>query len=372
MWVALDRRFETVAVLGAGAGGAATAVDLFNRGHIVRLWNRSHETIEPFLASGGISYRGVLGDGMANLSLVTTDLTAALDGADVAVVSVPALGHEHIAAVLVASGTTIPIVLNPGPTGSALRFRKLFHDAGRTLPPLAELSTLAYVARKYSPETVTISGVADRVRAACLPGAEAALAAARQLFPSAEAERDVLVTALANVNLVLHPPGAVLGASWVEATRGGFRFYVDGVTPGVLRVMRALDEERRATAAAYGHELPSLVAEMARIGTAGSEAAARDDWTAAIAGGEANREIPAPQSLEHRYYAEDFGHGVVPFLALAGIAQVATPVASALLGLASVLLGRDLLEEGLNARKLGIDGCDHTALVQRVREVVRV
>ena len=49
---------------------------------------------------------------------------------------------------------------------------------------------------------------------------------------------DVLACDLANVNMVLHVPGAVLGAAWVEATRGDFTFYVQGMTPGVARVMR--------------------------------------------------------------------------------------------------------------------------------------
>ena len=78
---------------------------------------------------------------------------------------------------------------------------------------------------------------------------------------------DVLACDLANVNMVLHAPGAVLAAAWVEATRGDFTFYVQGMTPGVARVMRALDDERRAVARAFGHDLPSLDAEMQAIGT---------------------------------------------------------------------------------------------------------
>ena len=78
---------------------------------------------------------------------------------------------------------------------------------------------------------------------------------------------DVLACDLANVNMVLHVPGALLAAAWVEATRGDFTFYVQGMTPGVARVMQSLDEERRAVARAFGHDLPPLVAEMQAIGT---------------------------------------------------------------------------------------------------------
>ena len=70
----------------------------------------------------------------------------------------------------------------------------------------------------------------------------------RTLYPAAIPEGDVLATSLANVNLVLHTPGAILSAAWVEATGGDFRFYVDAMTPGVVRVIEALDRERRAVA----------------------------------------------------------------------------------------------------------------------------
>ena len=92
------------------------------------------------------------------------------------------------------------------------------------------------------------------------------------------------------------------------------------MTPGVARVMRALDDERRAVARAFGHDLPSLVAEMQAIGTVEPSVRDLDDLAAAIASGEANRRIKAPDSLAHRYYREDFGHGLLPFTALAAIA----------------------------------------------------
>ncbi|MGH3005318.1 MAG: NAD/NADP octopine/nopaline dehydrogenase family protein [Gaiellaceae bacterium] len=356
----------TVAVLGAGAGGAATAADLAARDYRVRLWTRSEQTIAPYRAANSVAFRGVLGDGEVGVACATTDLGHALEGADVAVVSMPSTGHEHVARALAAAAPP-PLVLNPGQTGSALRFRAIFAEEHAALPPLAELSTLAYVARLHTPGCVTVSGVARCVRAACLPNGEEALDVARELFPAADPVSDVLATALANVNLVLHPPGAILGASWVEATGGAFRFYVDGTTAGVARVMAALDEERLAAARAFGHELPPLADEMASIGTADVGAAARGDLRGAIVNGEANREIRAPDSLEHRYYREDFGFGVVPFLALADAGGVTAPVAEALLRIASTLLGVDLGEAGLNAERLGIAGLDREALRMSVQ-----
>ena len=80
----------------------------------------------------------------------------------------------------------------------------------------------------------------DSTRLAALPDGKGAAEAAQMLFRAAKIAPDVLACDLSNVNMVLHAPGAVLGAAWVEATSGDFTFYVQGMTGGVARVMRAL------------------------------------------------------------------------------------------------------------------------------------
>jgi opine dehydrogenase len=300
---------------------------------------------------------------------MTSDINAAIDQTDVMLVCLPTLSHRPIAQLLVQAGLrkTIPVVLNPGHTGGALEFAQTYRDLGHDVPPVAELSTLTYVARKYQPHCVTVTGRANAVRAAALPGGETALAAAQALFASARAVADVLASGLTNMNMVLHAPGAVLGAAWVEARRGDFTFYVEGMTPGVARVMQALDQERRAVARAFSHDLPPLVAEMQAIGTVASAITDVDNLAAAISGGEANSKIKAPDSLTHRYYREDFGYGLLPFLALAEIAGVAAPTAHSLLQLGSRLTGIDFAADGRTAARMGIAGMSKDELIAHVR-----
>jgi opine dehydrogenase len=352
-----------VAVIGAGAGGAAAVVELSLAGHDVRWWNRTDATIAPFREKGGVHYEGVLGDGFAPPASFAADLGGALEGADLALVCLPSIAHEAVATALADADTECPVLLNPGHTGGALHVAEVFRERGLTAPPLVEFSTLTYVARKPAPDAVRITGAANRVWAACLPGGEDALALARSLYAAATPTRDVVASSLANVNLVLHTPGAILSAAWVEATGGDFHFYVDAMTPGVVRSIEALDAERLAVAAAYGHELPPLGREMAAIGTATGS----NDLREAISTGEANRAIKAPDSLAHRYYEEDFGYGLVPLLELGKIGGVDVPYAAALVEVASVLRGVDVRATGLTAERLGIAGLDRDALLARVR-----
>lgn len=358
-----------VAVLGAGAGGAASVAELVQAGHDVHFWARSAETLEPHIKLGGVAHEGKLGEGVARPALITTDLKAAITGVDVAVVALPTFSHSPIAAALAAAGwpSSSPVILNPGHTGGALEFAQTFARSGRAAPAVVEFSTLTYVARKYRPDGVTVSGRAKRLKAAALKGGAEVLEIAGKLFPGLDPVADVIASDLSNVNMVLHPPGAVLAAAWVEATGGNFTFYVDAMTPGVARVMKQLDEERLAVARAFGHDLPNLIEEMKLLGTVEADVVDTGDYRAAIAGGEANKRIKGPDSLEYRYYKEDFGHGLLPFLEFARIAGVETPVAHALYSLAQIAVGANYREGGRTAEAMGIAGMSKEQVIEKVR-----
>jgi opine dehydrogenase len=357
----------SIAVLGAGAGGSAAVAELVSAGHDVAFWARSERTLAPFKSLGGVAYEGVLGNGVAKPRILTSDLSAALSGANVALICLPTTAHGQLARSMAGLGANVPVVLNPGHTGGALEFAHVFRSIGANPPPVAEFHTLTYVARKYSPDCVTITGAARFLRLGALPGGHAAAEIAEAIFPNAKRMRDVLACDLANLNMVLHVPGAVLAAAWVEATGGDFTFYVQAMTPGVARVLRALDDERRQVAGVFGHVLPSVTAEMQMVGTVEPSADA-EDMAAAIASGGANKKIKAPNALTHRYYEEDFGHGLLPFIALAQVAQVNTPVASSLLRIGQTLMGDDLLAHGRTASRMGIEGLDRDGLLRHVGE----
>ncbi len=357
-----------VTVVGCGAGACAAAVELLAAGHRVRVWSRSQATIAPHLERGGIVYDGVLGDGLAMPQRMTTNLGEALAGADAAVVVLPTFLHAGVSRAMIDADMRVdmPVILNPGHTGGALEFVQAFVQAGRRPPPLVEFSTLTYVARKYSPDSVTVSGRAGAVRAASLGATRDVLDLAIGLFPGATPVPDVLASGLCNVNMVLHAPGAVLAAAWVEATGGNFTFYVEGMTEGVARTVRALDGERLAVARAFGHDLPNLMGEMQKIGTIDA-LDDPDDYRGAISAGSANQRIRAPGSFDHRYYKEDFGHGLLPFLEFAQIAGVDVPVAGALMRLAETAVDVDYRVGGRTAQAMGIAGLSLAALLEKVR-----
>jgi opine dehydrogenase len=355
---------SSVAVLGAGHGGLALAGYLSQHGHRVALWNRSHERIEPVVATGGIQLT-LPGEAasFAAIPVATSNIAAALADARVVFVAVPASGHADVArfcAPHLRHGQTI--LLLPGRTGGALEFRRVLQEKGcRARILLGEANTFPFAARS-GPASAVIYGAKSDVRAAAVPAARTSdlLAACRSFLPMLTAAESVLHTGLDNLGAILHPVITLLNADRIE--RGdSFDFYTDGVTPAVADVLAAADDERLRVAAAYGVAASALTdwIEVAY----GHQA---DSLLAAVGGNPAYVGIKAPNTLDHRYLLEDVPTGLIPLIELGDAAGLSLPTLSGLIDRARVALGGEPWQSQRTLDTLGLDGLN----IEEIRAVV--
>jgi opine dehydrogenase len=350
---------KTVAILGAGHGGCAAAADLGRRGYAVRLHARNAERLAPLRAQGGIEARGIV-QGLVPIDLMTTDVAQAVDGADLIMLVVPSVAHEHYARALASllDGSQ-PIFINPGHTGGGLHFLHELRNAGyRGAVRSCETVTLTYITRMEGPALVNIYSYTKRLRFAALPGKHAAelLALIKPLYPEIRQASSVLETALSNLNAVFHPQGMIMNAGWIQHTKGDFLFYREGFTDAIGRVTSAVDRERIAVADALGVPAVAFIDVFYEAGLTTEEARDSRDIARACKESEPNKTIRSPSSLEHRYVHEDVGYGLVPIAALGELAGVATPTIDALVQLAGLAVGIDYRRDGLTLERLGLAG----------------
>ena len=107
------------AVIGAGNGGIAMAGYLSLIGYKVNLYNRTLDNILPLIQRPKISLTGEV-QGEGKLNLVTNNVGDAIEDANIIMVTVPAMGHYHLAKAMaphLKDGQII--ILNPGRTGGA-------------------------------------------------------------------------------------------------------------------------------------------------------------------------------------------------------------------------------------------------------------
>ncbi len=362
---------KTVAVLGAGHGGAAACADLTRRGFSVRLHARRAERLAAIRERGGLEVRGIH-DGFVPVRELTTDLAQAVIGAELIMLVVPSVAHEDYAAALVPLvRAEVPILLNPGHTGGGLHFLNALRRAGYRGPvQIGETVTLTYICRMAGPAIVEIYSYTKKLGFASLPGSKTRELHAQflPLYPELIAKTSVIETGLSNINAIFHPPGMLMNTGWIEHSGGNFLFYAEGMTESVGRVVTAIDAERMAVAKALGVPATPFLDIFYGAGLTTQAAHASGSVARACRESAPNLTIKSPPALDHRYIHEDVGYGLVAFSAFGRLAGVATPVIDAHVTLAGAAMGIDFWKTGLTLDKMGLDGVRGDELLRRVAQ----
>jgi opine dehydrogenase len=349
---------RTVAILGAGSGGCAAAADLTLRGYSVKLHARREERLRPLRERGGIEVTGGIHEGFVPLTHLTTSVAEAVDGIDLIMLVVPGVAHQYYAEQLapLLSPERL-ILLNPGHTGGGLHFVHELRRAGyRQAVQTCETLTLTYICRLQGPTRVHLVSYVRNLSWAAFPGrnAEGLYPLLKPVYPEIVRASSVLETGLSNGNAVVHPPGMLMNAGWIEHTAGEFFFYREGLTEAVGQVITAVDDERMKIAAALGIPTKSCLEIARQAGLFTEAAVARGNMSQAWREALPTQTFKSPSSLDHRFVHEDVGFGLVPFAALGRLAGVVTPTMDALIHLTSMAMGIPYWETGLTLDKMGL------------------
>lgn len=346
-----------LAVLGSGNGGCTVAADMALSGHEVSLFDFESfpANIEAIKKQGGLECKGRV-EGFAKLLYAGYDIEKAIDGAEMILAVGPAYSTESFAkAVKPFLKTGQKICVCPSSCGGAIIFK---HNLGVALDNedfiVSETSTLPYAARVYEPGKVEVyHKLKGGVYFATLPvkSAKEAFELFQTLYPCASKAKSLLMTMLQTGNNIIHPSITLLNASRIESTGGDFCFYEDGATPAAGKLMKALDDEKMK------------LSELLDIGLIRDpqvkilqEYNLEESYENGYRTSPGFKGIKAQNQLDHRYFNEDVGYGLVFLSELSKQVGMATPVMDSIIQIASIIMERDYRKEGLLTPKtLGID-----------------
>ena len=358
-------RTLNVTVLGSGAGGCAVAFDFASHGHSVRLFDFDQfpATIAAVAERGGIDATGGL-LGFAPISYSGHDIERALDDAVLVVAVGPAYSTKPFAEVCrphLRAGQLVLVC--PSSCGGAIEFKRaLGLDMRDTSIPIADTSTLPYAVRITAPAEIHVYvKLKGGLLLATVPAADTmrVLAEVGDVYPAMRPAVNVLHTSLQNANPMIHPAISMCSAAQIERTGGDLLFYEEGCTPGVARLMEAVDSERVALGAALG-------LSIARDPDVGFDQGYMSEKTyyPGYMTAPGFRGIKAQPQLDHRYFNEDAGYGLVFMRDLGRQLGVPTPTMDAVLTIVSAMMGRAYVAEGKRTMKqLGLDGLSAAGLV---------
>jgi len=353
---------DTIAVIGSGNGGKASAADLTLQGKHVRLFEfpEFESNVESLIENPRLTATGAV-NGEARVDLVTTDLSQAVFGADTIMICTQALLHERVARELARMVQPHQLViLNPGSTGGALLFAKIFREFGlKNLPVLVETATLTYGCRAKGAK-VEIAVKVNRVKYGTLP-ASAMHGISNELealYPGLVRAESVLEAGLNNANPVIHPAITILNAARIENEGDSTFFYGDGVSPSVARLIQKLDEERMALLRALDYPAQSDPKTSVEQGYASSS-----EYYECYKKGDGYRAFRNPNTLNNRYFQEDIGIGLVLFCSLGKMLGVPTPTCEVIVKMGGLLRDEDYFMNGVRTiETLGLSGLNKQEL----------
>jgi opine dehydrogenase len=345
---------STIAIIGAGIGGVYLVAELGLAGYRLRLHDRDDTRLAEIRAHGGVD---VEPGGLAPVERATTELAAAVDGADTIIVATGGNAQETVArsvAPLLRDGQIILLI--QGNTGGSLVVRRALDAAGcRAAVDVAEMDNYPFSNWRLSPTRIRPIVKKRWLQIATFPGRRIAAVFPRlaPLFPHAVAAPSVVCTGFTNANAMLHVANCVGNAGKID--RGeSYKFYAEGVTPSVARLYQAINAERVAVAAALGASVPTLEDWFDRVyGVRGA------DLTETCRLLTTNSDGPyqatgTPASFDHKYITEDVPVGLMPMSALGAAAGVPTPAIDALITLVRAMTGKDFSGEARTLERMGL------------------
>ncbi|MCU0297741.1 MAG: NAD/NADP octopine/nopaline dehydrogenase family protein [Candidatus Nanopelagicales bacterium] len=345
-----------IAVLGSGNGGLAMAFEWSRAGHEVVLFDFDEfaGNIAAVAQRGGITSDGEM-TGFAPVAYSGHDIAQAMSGADLVFAVGPAYSTAPFAQACrphVRPGQIF--VVCPGSCAGAIVFRQTLGVDDDSVV-VAETSTLPYAVRVTGEAHLTVyNRLKGGYYVAAIPASATSevyelLHTVHEGIAPAES---IWQTTLQNSNPIIHPAVSLCNAGLIERTGGDFLFYEEGVTEAVGRLIKAVDLERVRIAEALG----VTVLRDPVLGIAQGYQVI-DDYGIGYSQAPGFQGIRAQGQLDHRYFNEDAGYGLVFMTDLARQVGVRTPVMESLLTLSAVVTGRDYAQEAARTMAgLGLAG----------------
>ena len=346
---------NTIAVIGAGNGGTAISAFLASKGACVNLCDLFPQYVEGIQKEGGITLTIEGKTTRETLNYVGTDVARAIKGVKLIMIVTPSFTHKMIAEAcspLLEDGQII--VLNPGRTGGAVEFLATIRKLGCTKDIIiAEAQTLIYSCRKTGDASVEVYGVKKEVDLGAFPASKTGevIAELNPYYPQFKPVSNCLETSLSNIGALFHPSPVLLNIGRIETDKNGFKYYIEGISPSVAKLVKGIDKERMAVAAAYGVKILSAEEWLkASYDTHG------EDLYELLQNNQAYADIKAPGTIQARYVTEDVPMSLVPISELGRVAGVPTPAIDAVITLTSVIYERDFRKEGRSLANMGLEG----------------
>ncbi|NLX63193.1 MAG: NAD/NADP octopine/nopaline dehydrogenase [Clostridiaceae bacterium] len=347
-----------ISILGAGHAGTAVAADLSLRGHEVTLIKTSHAMHNKnfdYLIHNNGAVRLIEKDEtrLAHIAHVTRDLSC-ISSTEIIIVYIQTNYHEQLIKRIkpyLRDGQIL--LLNPGYLSTAY----VLKHCGDIKLTVVEAESSFIDCRISEPGTVSITFRNKRNPLGIFPAnhrEECEKKLNKLGYPFVYLP-SVVDAALHNPNLIVHTIGGIMSIPRIEKTNGEYYMYREVFTPSVWSILEELDNEKMDVMEKLGCKRVPYVEACKFRNTLDDTRDAKEVffWYANLP-----NPLKGPTRVDSRYITEDVPQGLVLLESLGLEYDVATPICSSLIDIASAALGRDFRLEGRTVERLGRDNLE--------------
>lgn len=382
-----------IAILGGGATGQTFAADLTLAGYKVRLYELPEfapkslgevlENHEIELAGPQLNFKWIKRTGVAKIDVVTTDISEAIKGAGLIIVSIPAVGHKIFFERMIPyleDGQVIGIFTD---NFGSLLLRKMMEEKNCDAKVIVGgWNTMPYGTRVVKPSKVECLSRIYKISGDALPSKDGikffkAFKDFPPFSPAFKIERadTVIAVGFNNPNPIVHVPGSILNVGAMEVSemegilgieKGKYSMYKYGMSPSVSRVQYAFYQELCKIAEAIGIKIAEYREEQfyTKLSIMGVEF--QNPFGEAII-----PSIVGPLSVEDRYFTEDIPIGAVAYYNFAKKFGVNVPIIESLIRLGCIICRRDFFREGRSLKDMGLENMTKEQMLLYVREGIK-
>jgi opine dehydrogenase len=300
----------------------------------------------------------VAGENVSGTAVIASVDPHAAMAAHSFVVAAPSCDHEAIFASRPDLYAGKSVLLAPGGFAGALVNAERFRGWGLPMPRFSEVP--GWLAGGYiEGQQVHITMRKRNLDIAGASNEETAGAVEHfgRFFPDLVGA-DLLATSLSNINAIIHPPLAIMNATRMENAEA-WCYWDEGFTPGVHRLMAAVDRERIAVIETLGGKAASLldmaVAAYAESGFGGSS------FYEAVKQFPLYRGRRGPAGLDSRFLTDDVPNGIAAYEQLAQALGVEHPALTAMRVMSEIIVGRELKTDAAAVEALARYAFDRTS-----------
>ncbi len=344
-----------IAILGAGNAGCAVAADLTSKGHEVTLIKTSHSMHEDnydyLVKNNGRMQLNEFGDvTTVNIHKVTRDISEIKDS-EIVVIYIQTGFHEQlIERVSPYLEDDQVLLINPGYLSTAYVLK---HCNKNIIIAEAESSFIDGRIMEPGFFKVGFRNVRNPIGIYPKCRKEEAIEKLNKMQERFTYLDSVVEAALHNPNLVVHTVGSVMSIPRIEKSHGDFCMYHEAYTrdnPATWQILEALDEEKMNVLDKLGFPRIRYVDACKFRNSLDETIDAKEVF---LDYAEMDTRAKGPTKVDSRYISEDVPQGLVMLETIGAELGVKTPIASALIEIASAALGRDLRIEGRTLETLG-------------------